>query len=516
MKVVFRVDASQKIGTGHVIRCLTLANELRRRGANVIFIVRDMLGAMSSYLRQEGFEAHILARLNNDGISFNGINSLEQKKIELNDAQQTTAVFRGGVPDWIVVDNYSLGKLWESEMGAQGCRLVVIDDICRNHDCALLLDQNWIGEKATEPYTNLVSKSCVTLLGPQFALLNPLYSHLRQSMPSRNGMVRTILVFFGGADTRNLTAIALEALSTTYFQNIQVDVVVGAANPHTEQIVRAASRMHQVSVHRDLPNLAALMARADLMLTAGGSTSWERCCLGLPALVAVVAENQRLLSENLARNGAHLLIDDEKILSSEAWAEAIHNLLRSPEVVHKMSARSLGYVDGFGAPRVASSMGFYGQSLFIRQARIADELLYLNWANDSGVRKSAFTQKLIEPDGHHMWFTDKLKNSKSIMFIGEDEFGLPIGQVRFDVEGGEAFVDISVDPCMKRRGIGARLLNQGLERLLEMCLITKVVALVRRENLASTKLFLSVGFRLAECQDEASHHKFWMSPNFNG
>jgi ribosomal protein S18 acetylase RimI-like enzyme len=102
------------------------------------------------------------------------------------------------------------------------------------------------------------------------------------------------------------------------------------------------------------------------------------------------------------------------------------------------------------------------------------------------------------------------------MFIGEDEFGLPIGQVRFDVEGGEAFVDISVDPCMKRRGIGARLLNQGLERLLEMCLITKVVALVRRENLASTKLFLSVGFRLAECQDEASHHKFWMSPNFNG
>lgn len=295
MKVVFRTDASRDIGSGHVMRCLSLARSLRLSGATVSFIMREHVGNLAIALRRSGFNVNTLPIAGTATVGSLGASWMD-------DAKQTSQLLKV-TPDWLVTDHYGIDDRWHNAIRPFTNRIMAIDDLAnRRHDCDILLDQN-LSEQGDSRYAQLTPPNCVCLLGPSYALLGPEYSQLHDQCHPRAGSVKRLLVFFGGADRDGLCLRSLEALTHLNRPDLSVDIVAGPTNTDFETI-RSQARAHSnVRIYRSLPSLAPLMVKADLSIGAGGSTCWERLCLGLPSIVVTVADNQVPVTKLLTQRG---------------------------------------------------------------------------------------------------------------------------------------------------------------------------------------------------------------------
>lgn len=333
--ILFRVDASEQIGSGHVMRCLTLAEELRGSCNEIIFICRELPGNLIKYIETRGFGVQRLPL------------GLETDNWQA-DAEQTRAILLHNKlkPDWLIVDNYSLDKQWESALRLLVGRIMVIDDRAnREHDCDLLLDQNYYHDLCSR-YQGLVPEGTRRLLGPKYALLRREFRIARQQLSHRDGSIRRILVFYGGSDPTNETAKALKAIKLLNHHQIAADVVVGAANPNREAIKTICSGMVNTNFYCQVDNMAELMNRSDLALGAGGTSNWERCYLGLPAVVTIVAENQRETVEALAEAGIVWNLGWHQEVGADQLVESVKTLLNNPARVREMSQRGLALFEG--------------------------------------------------------------------------------------------------------------------------------------------------------------------------
>jgi UDP-2,4-diacetamido-2,4,6-trideoxy-beta-L-altropyranose hydrolase len=257
-------------------------------------------------------------------------------------------------PSWLVVDHYQLDERWERAAAAPDTSVFVIDDLAdRRHACRLLLDQN-LSADAARRYATRVPVGSRLLLGPQYALLRPEFADARKRVRVRSGPVKRVLVFFGGSDPANLTTRTLDAIARMPLREVWFDVVVGDGNPRCEAIRVAASSLSNVKFHAQTTEMAALMAAADLSVGAGGTATWERCCLGLPAFVAVTADNQRRVVAESEAAGVSVNLGDASQLSASAIAGALDDALRGRFDLSAMSASALAVTDGSGARRVAS------------------------------------------------------------------------------------------------------------------------------------------------------------------
>ena len=324
MKDCFRVDASIQMGSGHVMRCLCLGEALKKQGADVLFISRALPGNLNDLVRQKGFALEELEFIPNQ---FNK-NKLSHAswlgESWDRDASQTIEILKKmGSFDWLVMDHYALDIHWQFLVRPYINKLMVIDDLAdRSHDCDLLLDQNLIPDLKTR-YQQLVPQTCKQLLGPQYALLREEFRIARETLEERDGYVRRILVYFGAVDPLQLTLKAMDSIRALNKAALIVDVVVGKANPLSEAIKNRCS-VYGFYFYEQMDNMALLMAQADLAIGAGGTTTWERCCLGLPSIVSVVAENQR---ESVA------CLEDKKLIllcpgEPENYGNSLINLLR--------------------------------------------------------------------------------------------------------------------------------------------------------------------------------------------
>lgn len=356
MKAVFRVDASARMGIGHLMRCLTLAEVLRERGAQIRFICREHPGNLMALLQKKAMPVMMLpAPALNDVIGEDYAAWLGVAQIE--DAAETIEALNGERPDWLVVDHYGLDVEWEQRLRPYTSRLMVIDDLAnRQHGCDVLLDQNYSAE-GVRRYAALVPETCKLLVGPRYALLRPEYATFHKALRVRDGQVRGVLVFFGGTDPQNMTGMALEALSHTDLAHLDVDVVVGASNPHRESIGQQVLHRPFTTLHEPRPHLADLMVKADLALGAGGTTSSERLCLGLPTLVVCIAENQVPSSVALYQAGFinYLSIYDK--VTATSFFHGIVNMIENPRKLIEMSLRGQALVDGFGVNIVSETLG---------------------------------------------------------------------------------------------------------------------------------------------------------------
>jgi|CXWL01.1.fsa_nt_gi UDP-2,4-diacetamido-2,4,6-trideoxy-beta-L-altropyranose hydrolase len=496
--VAIRTDASQLIGSGHVMRCRTLAGELRRRGADVLLICREHPGNMIQLLRDDGYAVAVLPAVP-DYLSqkhrsgYAGWLGVSQQT----DAGQTLAVLQSFPTDWLVVDHYGLDNEWESVLRSQAKSILAIDDLSRAHDCDALLDQNWFGAQTRQRYAGRVDEHCRQFLGPRYALLQPAFAQLRKGMPVREGGLRRVLIFFGGVDSRNLTTQALLALKAPSLCDLEVDVVVGSANPHLRDIERLVASRPGSVLHRGLPHLADLMAQADLMLGAGGTTTWERCCLGLPAIVVSAAENQRGFTDWLTNAGVQFGLGNADRVTAGDWQAMIEGLRAHPQRLAESAGKAMDVTDGCGVLRIASMMEQRPPTVKIRRAAPTDEAWLLDWANDPLVRDNAFSKETIDRQTHRGWFGRKLADPGCLILIGEDQHGLPVGQVRFDCRDGEGVIDISIDAALRELGVGKTLLQLAITQLRQTTLCKTVVADVLADNEASRKLFLGLGFRPA-------------------
>lgn len=508
--ILFRCDASLSIGSGHVMRCRTLARELQRRGAAVTFLCRRQPGDLISLLKQE---FAVLALPEQPLAACEGLEGRDLYGAWLGCSQHSDAaqcleaLAQAGITSasWLVVDHYGLDACWESQLlsglanGAAPPKLLVIDDLAdRPHQAELLLDQNFFGDATEQRYQGLVPPHCRQLLGPHYALLGPEYAQLHPLVPPRTEL-RRVLVFFGGVDPANLTGRVLEALLDPALADLAVDVVLGRQSPHRQAVEELVARRPHTTLHGPLPSLAGLIARADLAIGAGGVTTWERACLGLPSLVVTIAANQLPFAQALDQTGHLQLLGDGASVTVSQIRSALLARIAQPAPGGAGSALT----DGWGASRLPMAMlGLPRGAISLRSATTADEALLLRWANDPQVRANSFSPEPIEPADHHHWFHTGQANPNRLQLIAKSADGCPIGQIRFDrepasTEGGasEATVDLTLDPCARGQGLAAELVRLGLQKMEQRWgPATDAVAEVLASNSASNACFARTGF----------------------
>ena len=299
---VIRADASEQIGSGHLMRCLTLADQMRREGTEVHFICRDLVGNLNHLVHEQGFPLHVLPR-HADDPSLSGYAAWLTVAQET-DARETGEVLRILAPIMrLVVDSYALDEVWERIVRPLVSEIFVIDDLAnRRHDCDILLDQNFY-RAMQHRYDGLVPPSCKLLLGPSYALLREEFYAAKKKLRQRDGHLRRILVFYGGSDITHETEKAVRALLHLSLSAVDVDVIIGGSNAHRMQIEELCAPHDFLHTYCAVSNMAEFMANADLCLGAGGTTTWERGFLGLPAIVTAIAENQLEICRDCADAG---------------------------------------------------------------------------------------------------------------------------------------------------------------------------------------------------------------------
>lgn len=354
--IAFRADASLQIGTGHVMRCLTLAAALRDRGADCQFICRAHEGNLLDYIRSKGYITHTLpvgAAPPRSPADLSHTHWLDATQAE--DADVCAPILAAQRPDWLIVDHYALDARWERALAPHYRQLMVIDDLAdRSHASDLLLDQT-LGRKATD-YQPLVPVDCTLLCGSQYALLRPEFAALRPYSLQRRArpVLRELLITMGGVDKDNATGQVLQALRNCPLPtDCRITVVMGATAPWLAEVREQAQDMPWLTkVLVGVNDMAKLMADSDLAIGAAGATSWERCCLGLPTIILVLAENQRKIAEALSEAGATHMFEASKLenqsLIDPKWLK--------PLSLGTMSAAAASITDGLGVNHVIKTL----------------------------------------------------------------------------------------------------------------------------------------------------------------
>jgi UDP-2,4-diacetamido-2,4,6-trideoxy-beta-L-altropyranose hydrolase len=335
MNIFFRADASDKIGTGHVMRCLTLADELTKRGASISFICREEPRNLIKSINDKGYKVYHLPA----GIGLETDLELVKKILKDRPIQS----------NWLIVDHYDIDFSWENPLRGFVEKIMVIDDLAnRQHDCDLLLDQNFTIN--VNCYDEMVPAQCIKLVGAEYTLIRPQFLDAREGLRERNGRIKRILVFMSGADPSNETRKVLRAIQMLNCPDIITEVVIGASNPNRNEIEKFASRIPGTTCHFNVENMAKLMVTADVSIGGGGTATWERCCLGLPTIVAVLSENQEQNAKALAKQGSIVNLGWANRLGPGDYLKEIKNL--NTQRLKSMSIRGLELIDGKGCLRV--------------------------------------------------------------------------------------------------------------------------------------------------------------------
>lgn len=453
------------------MRCLALADELARRGADVTFATRAAPGPWRALVEGRG---HRLAALNAQAPNW------------VEDARETQGALHE-VPDWLVVDHYALPGEWEDAMRTHAAKILAIDDLGRAHSCDLLLDQNVVSEAP--------AASEHQLFGPRFALLRPEFARARLALAQRDGRCRNVLISFGASDPTDETGRAIEAFLMSGLAAKAV-IVLGAGNPQAAML-RARYGSHPLLELIDSSDrVAELMAAADLAVGAGGVSTWERATVGLPSLVIGVADNQIGIAERLAALGSQIYLGRSGDVDAAQLGTALGVVGRNRGLLTSLARISAALCDGLGARRVADHM--IAPRISLRRAAAADAAALHSWRNAEAVRQVSSNPAPVTLAQHERWLAAVLTDANRHLLIGEDVQG-PVGVVRFDVTGNRANISIYLVPQRIGSGMGLQLLMAAQEWLaLQVPAAVEITARVLAENRRSAAMFESAGYRLAE------------------
>jgi len=351
MKCAFRVDASLLMGTGHFVRCLTLARVLRDRCCQVLFVTREHPGHRIAELETAGFLTFVLPppppAPDADRTSYSTWRGVGEEQ----DALETLRALGQFKPDWLIVDHYGLGASWERTLASSGCRLLAIDDLPdRDHEAALVLNQNFGGT------TGRLSKDAKALIGPRFALMKPDYGEAARFRLAERSRVARIQVFLGGVDADNVTDRVLSVLLRPTFAGLEIDLVLPVFHPVFRDRTQLEARHPGLHIHAPRPHLADLLLQADLVIGAGGTSLWERLCIGVPSLVVALAENQVPACKALASAGLIEYLGTLDASFEERLLDGLKRLLPDHALRSDFSSRGRACVDGLGAWRIAEQL----------------------------------------------------------------------------------------------------------------------------------------------------------------
>lgn len=490
MTVVFRADASDLIGSGHIMRCLTLANQLAGLGEKCVFACRAILPVLASHILDAGHGLVELAKSN----SRNAADMPHAHWLSASwqtDADATLQVAEENRARWIVVDHYGLDAQWEKRLAANGRKLFVIDDLAdRNHACDVLLDQNLHSDPYAR-YEHRVTSKTLMLFGQRFALLRPEFSETPKSPRVFHDDAITYCVAFSGADLAKLTGMTIDVLATVFKAGDRVHVIANSQNIDLADIkLRCKNPGWQVHVNAN--RLAEVMAGSDVAIGAGGGMLWERAAMGLPSIAIAIADNQR---EQVAQAGALglVLAGDVETLTPDLLREMITGLRSDAALRQNMSKICKATVDGRGALRVARRV--LASDIVIRLTNSDDSADIFAWRNDERIRRVSRNTDVIAWAVHEHWISATLANASRRLLIGSDAEG-PVGVVRFDLSGTSAEISLYLVPQRLGSGQGVGLFLAADAWLSENCPeIVEIMATVLVGNDSSEDALKSCGYR---------------------
>ncbi len=478
MNLLVRVDASIKIGTGHLMRCMALAQAWQNIGGRAIFAIATQATPVEDRLVSEGMDVVHL--------------SVEPGNAE--DAIKTANLARQLGATWVVVDGYHFGAEYQRIIKNCGLRLLFIDDYghAQLYWADLVLNQNIYAHEGLYPNRSPETK---LLLGTRYALLRREFCKWQGWTRKILPVARKVLVTLGGSDPDNVTLTVIQGLQRVDVPELEAVVVVGGSNPHYEKLQAAVDASpFPISLERNVTNMPELMAWADVAISAGGSTTWELAFMGLPSLVLVLADNQRAIAEKLGEMGVAVNLGWHEDVYAAEIAQAMKQLLVSSGIRAEMSRHGQELIDGEGTARVL--MHLQDQPLRLRSVRQEDCKLLWEWANDPEVRTSAFLSDSIPWQKHIEWFTHKFPDRNCHIFIAIDHQDTPIGQVRFDAQNDEQVeIDVSIEQGKRRSGYGSLLIGMAVQTLFCHTSIKAIHAFIKPDNEASIRAFEKAQFQ---------------------
>lgn len=479
------------------MRCLALAHEFKRHGLDIFFICRKHDGDLISFIEdQKGFNVFSLSKPT-DFLSASRL-GVSWKQ----DAEETLSIIKKkGGPLVLVVDHYGIDSRWHNALKACTKKILVIDDLAdRFLDCDFLLNQTY-GCKVDQ-YRNLVPNHCTLMLGASYALLQNQFTQHRAAAENRRKTSRGIervFVSMGGTDYQNVTRNVLIGLEKVDWRHTpEIDVVLSSRAPFINEVKEFALRslMH-IRVLVDAGNMAELMLNADLAIGAGGTTAWERCCLGLPSIVILTAENQKEVVESLVVSGAAISLGEYNDFTPELLCKQInqlHNQNNGQRILSLMSSKAFGLCDGIGVQRVARKLMAGSLDVFLRPAAEKDCKMVFKWQTFPGIRRYCRYSNPPEWMEHRRWFEKTLDDLNCRLFVimyGSD----PAGIIRLDnVEPRSEGVEVSIliAPACQGKGIA----KKALCVLRKSNPAIKLIAEIFPENIVSVKLFTSAGYQM--------------------
>jgi UDP-2,4-diacetamido-2,4,6-trideoxy-beta-L-altropyranose hydrolase len=503
---LFAIDASAERGGGHFYRCLALSDALAAWGFNARFAtLKSSVPVIQKLGRDRTLDLLPLARW--DDLPCQIASQTQQK-------YQTRS-------DIVVFDHYELDATLEKATAAETGLVGVIDDLPgRSHACDILMDST--PGRLESDYAQALSgrtpdQRPLMLMGPSYALLRDEFLALRQQKPSwARSQVRRVLITLGSTDPTNETSKILGHIQDDNDSSLGIDVVLSAAAPHKDAVAGLCARGgDQMRFHQSPPNMAELMARADIAVGAGGQSALERCCIGLPTVLLQIATNQNQIIQQLTESGAAISVETARDV-----VPALKALTRDPERIARMSNTASTLVDGLGAKRCALQLvRALAQTqhpdspalsdLSFRPAMLNDAKILFAWRNDPHTRAASVDTAQVEWSGHYAWLERSVHSDTRRLVVVERQ-GLPVGTLRADLIGSEEQTqswEISWTIAPEARGDG---LAKRIVPLWARMQGGHVLARIKSDNVASQKVAAMAGLSHA---GHANGLQIWNEPD---
>jgi UDP-2,4-diacetamido-2,4,6-trideoxy-beta-L-altropyranose hydrolase len=473
--MLVRADASVEIGTGHVMRCVALAQGWRDSGGEVCFAQAETTPALAKRLEIEGFDTL----------------AIDFKAGSTGDARHTVELARARSSSWIVVDGYGFGAEYQNLLKHADMKVLLLDDYGQSPDYSAqyVLNQNFSAD------TRLYDRRALDtrlLLGPSYALLRREYKKWREWQREIPVAARKVLVTLGGSDPKNATANVIGALQGISDLDFEVKVLVGQSNPHVKALQTLCENRGSMRLLLAADDMPDLMSWADIAITGGGTTLWETAFMGLPSLVLVLAENQVASARACDEAGVCKSLGRVEGLTDKALVEELWRLAVDQTLRQEMSRRGRTLVDGLGCDRVIARLR--SASVALRRAHEGDCRLIWEWTNDPGTRAVSFSSDPIPWDSHREWYASKQRDEHCFFYIATNANHLPLAQVRFDVDDREAVVSLNVAPEARGQGLGPALIVAGADRIFSDSEAQLLHAYIKPENFPSVQAFRKAGF----------------------
>ena len=474
--LVIRADASTQMGTGHVMRCLALAEAWQDQIGSVTFACAQIPQALIDRLDDEKMSVHCISA----------------KPGSLEDAQALMQCARFVGSTWLVIDGYQFDSDYQTYLKSAGFKVLFLDDYGHGAPyCAdLVLNQNLWADPTLYEQRDAQTQ---LLLGTQYTLLRREFTQYPTCEKTIPPVARNILITMGGSDPDNVTGKVLSGLMSMPADTFELIAVIGCGNPHRQSLDKLAAQLPMpVTIQQNVTDMPGLMHWADIAIAAAGSTCYELAYMRLPILAMILADNQQSVAIPLDEAGVVKSLGWFNEITPENLGHVILAFVSDIQARNAMRTAAEHLIDGKGSLRLLGKMGI--NTIRIRPADSRDSGQLWEWRNDPLVLASAFDSQPIAYEQHVQWFRGKMQQDDCQIYIAINDQNHPLGQVRFDLADNRALIDVAVDPAMRGKGIGWQLIRLGSQRILHQSSALGVDAYIKEQNTASCKAFERAGY----------------------